>query len=1108
MTTIDEWLNKNGLDKYRGTFADAEIDLATLPHLTDGDLKELGLPLGPRRRALAAIDKLRGPGGGTPGPATSSLAGADRRQLTVMFVDLVGSTALSVDLDPEDMGDVIGDFQKAVSGEVAQVGGYVAKFMGDGVLAYFGWPQAHEDAAERAVRAGLCIATAVASQRAANKPLAVRIGIATGLVVVGDLVGEGSAQEELVVGTTPNLAARLQAIAKPGCIVVSETTRQVLPSTFELDDLGPQSFKGLSEDAHAFRVIREHSAESRFAARSNFATASLVGRFDEIDFLQGCWASAVAGAGRLLLVDGEAGIGKSHFVQAFADALSEPHNKITWQCSPYHVESPLWPAVQQIARSAGIDDTDNQTATLEKLARYLSHSGVTETKKLSHFAGLLGMGTDEAYGPVSTSPAQRRAGALSAVVELLRRLAFDAPLFWLIEDAHWSDPSTLDLIGLALETIAEQRILVVVTSRPDFKPTFATHASARRLSLNKLERPQVGEIVQRVSHEKALPDALVDEIALRTDGVPLFVEEMTKTVLESGLLRESDSGWVVTVPFAQLPIPTTLQDTLMARIDRLGSFKEIAQVAAIIGRTFDRSILARLTTASSDTLTKALNKLVEIGLISRKSGDQDRIFQFKHALVRDVAYESLLRRHRQSLHLKLLEIFESGDGSLPEVLALHAEAGGDVARAISWRCEAGSKAVARGNFEEADFHLDAAEAMLGQIEDAIGRKQFAATVSIARAIASLVRRGHGHTGTSLLFQQSAELTQEAEDPVQVVAASYGVWAYHYVHGDVLHALDVARALADTGKQRDDAIISGLASSLIGIALTMAGNLPDARRTMCAAQSVIPPSAAERLRAQVGFDLAQSTTCYLAWAELVSGLATQSHKRAAEVQGSLEAEEEVNSRAFKLSHAGALAAEYGDFARMGQVGEEMLFMGKAHGLKFWDAFGHAFAGWHLLDQDQPAAAVEHLEISYVEMRLRGGGLLGALIPGLLAEAKARCGDSAALDIIADTQAEAGSTGRHFGQAETLRRHGRILNCLRPPSPDAAEHQFRQALDTAHKQGAILWEIRAGLDLANHLVTQDRRAECQRLLEPILRRWQDEIQPVDVVRARSLLDTICA
>ncbi|MEP3332312.1 adenylate/guanylate cyclase domain-containing protein [Sedimentitalea sp.] len=1102
MTSIDEWLNAMGLGKYQKAFADAEIDLIILPHLTESDLSELGLPIGPRRKVIAAIEALNGT---TKDPVT--LSGAERRQLIIMFVDLVGSTALSVKLDPEDMSEVIVEFQKTVSSEVVRFGGNVAKFLGDGVLIYFGWPVTHEDAAECAINAGLATAEAVGRLSAADQPLAVRVGVATGPVVVGETVGEGSAKEEIVVGATPNLAARLQEVAEAGSVVVSESTRQLLSSRFELEDLGKQNFKGLSSDIGAYRVIGERTLESRFAARTGSSASSLVGRSEEMSALKGHWCAAARSSGRLLLIEGEAGIGKSHLMQAFDETLPDAHRKLVWQCSPSHSESPLWPAIQQIVRAVGIDATFGLGETLDRLKVYLDEIGADRERLLPHLAGLLGFDGQQENEVAPTTPLQKRADALLALVELLQNLAIRAPVLLLIEDAHWIDPTTLELVGMALDTLRDQRILVLITTRPGVEFGHKDHPLVFHLSLHRLDPNSVAEIVHRVSQDTPLSRTLIEEITQRTDGVPLFVEEMTKAVLEAGLLKETDAGWTFEAPISQIPIPATLQDTLMARLDRLGPSKEIAQLAAIIGRDFERSILARLTAASPERLNVALEMLLELGIIHHKLGENE-VFIFKHAIVRDAAYKSLLRRHRRKFHLRLLDILEKTQSHMPEILARHAETGGDLSRAISWRVEAGSNAVARGNFEEAEGHLHAAETLLRQIDDPICRKRFAASVSIARSISSLVQRGHGHDATGLLFEQSIALAKDAEDPMQVVAAGYGVWAYYYVHGDVVQALEVAERLAEAGKVRSEPTISGLASSLIGIAQTMAGQLSTARATMINAHSVIPAGAAERLRAQVGFDLAQSTSSYLAWVELVSGLATRSRTRAQLAQGSLGDRQEVNGRAFKLSHAGALAAERGEFVRVGQVGDEMLALCKAHGLEFWESFGHTFAGWRLLSEGRTAQAVDHLEIAYVEMRLRGGGLLGALIPGLLAEAIASNGDARALDIIRDAEAEADKMGRHFGRAETLRRHGRVLASLLPKAPNAAEAMFRKALEIANEQGAVLWEIRASRDLARLLAGQDRRAEAQHLLASTLRRWQDALQPVDVTQARTLLQAMGA
>ncbi len=582
MTPVENvraWLEANGFGRFADLFEANEIDREVLLELTDDDLAKLGLPLGPRKKLLKAIAALDqptepSPTRSLPEPAPPAMAAprpdAERRQLTVMFVDLVGSTALSTQLDPEDMREVIRAYQNAVAGEIARFDGHVAKFMGDGVLAYFGYPKAHEDEAERAVRAGLAITAAIGLlNNPAGEALAARVAIATGLVVVGDLVGEGVAQEQAVVGDTPNLAARLQGIAAPGQVVIADATRRLLGSGFELEDLGEHELKGIGEPVPAFAVAGERRVESRFEAMSGPSLLPMVGRGQELALLLERWALAKAGEGQGVLLVGEAGIGKSRISRALLDALvEEEHFRVRYQCSPYHIDSALWPVIQQLNHAAGLETEDPIEARLDKLEALLERAGGREAAPL--IANLLGLDGVARYGPLDLTPQARRARTLHALAEQPLRLATRQPVLVVLEDAHWIDPTTLELIEQCLDRIAKARVLILMTSRPDQQPALAAHPHVTRLTLNRLGRAGVESIVARLGGDH-LPSKTINGIIARTDGVPLFVEELTKAVLETG----------------EASIPASLHDSLMARLDRIPDVKALAQIAACIGRDFD-----------------------------------------------------------------------------------------------------------------------------------------------------------------------------------------------------------------------------------------------------------------------------------------------------------------------------------------------------------------------------------------------------------------------------------------------------------------------------------------------------------------------------------------
>jgi class 3 adenylate cyclase len=662
---VGGWLRKLGLEQYEAAFRENRIDDTVLPSLTAEDLKDLGVGfVGDRRKLLDAIAAVRAEAS-APTPlsdaplATGKAAQdtAERRQVTVMFSDLVGSTALSARMDPEDLREVISAYQKCVAETVRRCGGFVAKYMGDGVLIYFGYPQAHEDDAERAVRAGLQLIAAVTALKSPVS-LQTRVGIATGLVVVGDLIGSGEAQEHGIVGETPNLAARLQGIAEPNMVVIAEGTRRLLGNLFEFEDLGAKNLKGIAGRVRAWAALRASSAEGRFEAMHAASLTALVGRDEESELLLRRWHRTKTGEGQVVLLSGEAGIGKSRLTAALLERLSgEAPTRLRYFCSPQHTDSAFYPIIGQMERAAGLAHDDKPQAKLDKLDAVLAQTS-TSTEDAALFAEMLSLPNDGRYPALDSAPEQRRQRTLEALTAQLAGLARQQPVLMIFEDAHWVDPTSLEVLGRIVDRIKTLPALLIVTFRSEFNAPWVGQSHVTSLTLNRLGEREAAAIIACLAGNKALPADVMVEIVERTDGIPLFVEEMTKAVLEAeseGAARRT----VAAVPSPALAVPASLHASLMARLDRLGPAREVAQIGSAIGREFSHALLALVARKSEAELGSALDRLVQAGLLFRRGVPPQAIYLFKHALVQDAAYGTLLREPRRALGRDLWAVIDS-----------------------------------------------------------------------------------------------------------------------------------------------------------------------------------------------------------------------------------------------------------------------------------------------------------------------------------------------------------------------------------------------------------------------------------------------------------------
>jgi predicted ATPase/class 3 adenylate cyclase len=777
MSKLREWLARQGLETLAAVLIENDVDLDILPDLTDQDLERLSLSLGQRRRLLKAATTL----GGAPAAPAGDLVlvtphlhideetprprEAERRQITVMFCDLVGSTELSGQLDPEDLSRLIRSYQDTCAGAMARFDGFLAKLMGDGVLAYFGFPHAHEDGAERAVRAALAIVAAVPQIPAPDGiQLKVRIGIATGLVVVGDIVGTGVAREQTIVGETPNLAARLQGLAAPGTILVSESTHRLIGRTFDVEAAGDHVFKGFPKPLPVWLVHRESAIASRFAAARSATGVAFIGREHEMGLLLDRWHLAKSGEGQLVLLAGEAGIGKSRLIDELRGrGAADSQAVIALQCSSNYVNTALYPVIRYLELAADFASDDPPERKGEKLEGLLRQTSARAPNAVPLLAGLLSLPPDGRLAPLDLSPAQQKAATIAAVVDYVRQLAEQAPILFLLEDAHWIDPTTIELVARLTDAIASAPVMAVVTTRPDFASPWTGRAHATQLTLSRLGRAQCAQMVAGVAAAHAIPPGVLAQIVAKTDGVPLFVEELTKSILESGMLDRAT-------------VPSTLQDSLMARLDRLGEAKEIAQIAAVIGRQFPRALLAAVVPAYAVGLDAAVARLVESEIVFPQPEAFETCYSFKHALMRDAAYDSLLRARRQVLHERigkaLEERFPSVAAEEPELLAYHFAAAGLADTAARYHELAGDRAVARSAYNEAVAHFLAALEQIRQLPDHL-QPELALLLKLHPALTIVKSAVSEEAGD--VASRAYEIAQGMGDGPELFKATWNLW---------------------------------------------------------------------------------------------------------------------------------------------------------------------------------------------------------------------------------------------------------------------------------------------------------------------------------------------
>jgi predicted ATPase/class 3 adenylate cyclase len=1108
------WLRSLGLERYEAAFRENEIDETVLLRLTDGNLKELGVTaLGHRLKLLDAIAASRTDAGVTGpsaaarasvGPSASPEDRAERRQVTVMFSDLVGSTALSARMDPEDLREVISAYQKSVAETVQRYDGFVAKYMGDGVLVYFGYPQAHEDDAERAVRAGLALAGAVGELKT-HATLKTRVGIATGLVVVGDLIGSGASQEQAIVGETPNLAARLQGVAEPNRVVIAESTRKLVGNLFELEDLGAQNLKGVNGPVRAWAALRPSSVESRFEAMHASGVTELVGREEELELLLRRWSKAKRGEGQVVLLSGEPGIGKSRLTAALLERLAaEPHARLRYFCSPQHTHSALYPIISQMERAAGFAHDDTAQAKLDKVQALLAQT-FTSAEDAALLAEMLSLPNDARYPTVELTPQQRRQKTLEALTVQIEALSRSNPALMIFEDVHWIDPTSLEMLGRTVDRIRNLCVLLIVTFRPDFDPPWLGRPYVTALTINRLQERETAVMVERVIGNKSLPAGVLQDIIERTDGIPLFIEEMTKAIVEA----ETEGDAQQTAAAVPTPaVPASLHGSLMARLDRLGPAKEVAQIGAAIGREFSHGLLAAVARKSDFELQSALDRLNEAGLLFRQGVPPHATYLFKHALVQDAAYGTLLRSHRQQLHGRILTTMENEFPEIidtrPEVLARHSAEAGSYDKAIKYWRLAGERAVRRASNREAIGHFRQALALSETQPPNTERSRSELAILSQLGPALMIVYGWAAPEVGVAFERAVDLARQLESPADLAPPLAGLWLFRTSCGQFSRAQEISNELFKIARALDDPDILLQAHHCAWPIQWFVGALTEASLHIDQALKLYDEVRHARQRFLYhGHDPAVCALSINAIVQWLLGHPAQGIRLECDAIDLARRLQHVPSLAHALWFVCQAQVTRNDAVAVIDTATKLLKLSEEHGLPQTRAMALVYLGWAMAKRRDHAQGLRLLEEG-----LTGYDRLGARNNLTLAI----CLSAETLFVAKQHEKAMEQVNLAISTSSQVRDRWCLprINMIRArilqetcPNMDAAEVSLREAIDIAQSQGARGLELSAATSLARLWRSQGKVQQARELLAPVYGWFTEGFDTRDLKEAKALL-----
>lgn len=1110
-TDVTTWLEGLGLGKYATTFAENEITLAAIPHLTDDDLKDVRVSLGARRIILAAVADLRTSHApdepimamerGEPGRQ------AERRQLSIMFCDLVGSTELSQRLDPEDLRTVMRQYQGVVAGAVSRYEGHVAKFLGDGVLAYFGWPRAHEDQAERAIHAGLDAVAAVEGLKVdGDDRLRARVGIATGQVVIGDFVDETGA----LAGETPNLAARLQAMADPGTVVIAPGTRRLIGYAFELCEEVEHRLKGFAEPVRAWRVVGTARPESRFDAAHGTALTGFVGRAQEIALLRDRWERAKRGKGQAVLISGEAGIGKSRIVREFREKLgAEPHTRLHYQCSPHQINSAFNPIIEQLQRAAEFRQDDTAEVKLDKLDRLLAATLDDASEAAPLMAALLSLPTGR-YPPLVMTPQRQKLQSIAALVAQFEAHTRKNPVLVLVEDVHWIDASTLETFDAVVDRAQDLAVLIVMTHRPEFAPRWTGYGHVTHDSLNRLSRGDGRLLAERVAGGMELPQQMIAQVLERTDGVPLFVEELTKTVLEAGFLKQVDDRYLLEGPLPPLAIPATLQGSLMARLDRLAPVKEVVQAAACIGREFRPELLETLLSRAPAAVEEALEQLVEAQLVFRRSTSEGTSYIFKHALVQDAAYESLLISKRQQLHGRLAKAIGSSGDADPLVLARHYVGAGLAERAAQSYLAAGRRLLAASALAEAAGALELGLQQVETLAPSAERDRLELNLCVALGGARMARLGWPHPSVAEALEPAFRMTVKLGNRTSLGPILWGLWVHYQTRTEFQRA---HQWLAEFDRAVGDAEISELSAMRdmsSGCQYFWQAEYDRAARHT----DHIRATYDEDRYAQIVDFTNHDPLCFsLHWAgsflDWIIGYPERSLERLEEAVAIARRLKHPFNFAFAMTAGSHGLLLCGSRERMLSHCDEVDRVAMEEGLGPFaeNVLAGQWRGMSCILGGEYATGYRLMKQGNDFWNHSDGRICNALFWSWMCLGLGGMGRSSeALALIDRAIAHCRDTGDRYMEPECLRIRGELLLQCDKPDRDAAEATLREAVELAQAHKAKSWELRAATSLGRLWQSSGQDAKARAVLAPVYEWFTEGFDTADQRQARGLLEEL--